>query len=423
MIARLYQTLGITLHTARAVYDCVRWRFLLYQVLNRTIRSAALPYPKHGCRRMPAPMRSSCKYIRSTSKCILCKLKYTPAVRSNILSKLIFSSCVWYSDRAYFGLCVLFKDTIGRRLPLQLQCSYQGQQGDVRHSMRGKYKTRFWGGQNLTAVKGNASIYQANPVRRITGEGRAEFLRTLYIYDHYFFGDSIRSFFRSRPQHAILGTGILGQIASFKHCLRGAAQTPLALPYPFRTWPGSGTWAERDKREVRKILYFGRYTPELFLDLGICRAWRNKTYIWQNIFFQVGAISKLASYFVPHHTFFMVTPRSVWFIVVRLLCSCFLISDFTVKYLCSSLRCLRGGPFPTQRHPYTQCVGWFFILAINNLLLCGHRLWDRESQTVTIDQGIYTASEMLACRVREHNKTGQTIKRIENKHNERSGRF
>ena len=32
---------------------------------------------------------------------------YTPAVRSNILSKLIFASCVWYSDRAHYGLCVL----------------------------------------------------------------------------------------------------------------------------------------------------------------------------------------------------------------------------------------------------------------------------------------------------------------------------
>ena len=26
------------------------------------------------------------------------KWKYTPAVRSKILSKLIFASCVWYSD-------------------------------------------------------------------------------------------------------------------------------------------------------------------------------------------------------------------------------------------------------------------------------------------------------------------------------------
>ena len=50
-------------------------------------------------------------------------------------SKLIFASCVYYSDRAYYGLCVLIKD-IGRRLPLQLQCSYQGQQGDVSHSVR-----------------------------------------------------------------------------------------------------------------------------------------------------------------------------------------------------------------------------------------------------------------------------------------------
>ena len=33
-------------------------------------------------------------------------------MRSNILSKLIFASCVWYSDRAYYGLCVLIKDTI-----------------------------------------------------------------------------------------------------------------------------------------------------------------------------------------------------------------------------------------------------------------------------------------------------------------------
>ena len=70
----------------------------------------------------------------------------------------------------------------------------------------------------------------------------------------------------------MLGTRILGQVASFKRRLRGAAQTPLAPLYPFRTWPGLGTLAERDKREVRKFLYFGRYAPELFLDLGVCRA-------------------------------------------------------------------------------------------------------------------------------------------------------
>ena len=52
-----------------------------------------------------------------------------------------------------------------------------------------------------------------------------------------FFGDSVRTFFSSRPKYAIRGTGILGHIASFERRLRGAAQTPLvlALPYPFRT--------------------------------------------------------------------------------------------------------------------------------------------------------------------------------------------
>ena len=78
-------------------------------------------------------------------------------------------------SRACYGLCVLIKD-IGRRLPLQLQCSYQGQQGDVRQSVRGNYQTRFWGGPNLKAVEGNASVYQVYAASRIVSEGRAEFL-------------------------------------------------------------------------------------------------------------------------------------------------------------------------------------------------------------------------------------------------------
>ena len=63
------------------------------------------------------------------------KIIYTPAVRSNILSKLIFASFVWYSDRTYHGLCVLIKDE-GPPLPLQLKCRYQGQLGDVRQSVQ-----------------------------------------------------------------------------------------------------------------------------------------------------------------------------------------------------------------------------------------------------------------------------------------------
>ena len=76
------------------------------------------------------------------------------------------------------GCVSSFIKDVGRRLPLQLQCSYQGQQGDVRKSVRGNYKTRFGGGQNLTAVERNASVYQVNPVSRITGKGRAKVLTT-----------------------------------------------------------------------------------------------------------------------------------------------------------------------------------------------------------------------------------------------------
>ena len=55
--------------------------------------------------------------------------------------------------------------------PLQLQkkqcSSYQGQQGDPGQYVRGNYKTRFWGGQNLTAVEGNASVYSLYILRSI----------------------------------------------------------------------------------------------------------------------------------------------------------------------------------------------------------------------------------------------------------------
>ena len=82
---------------------------------------------------------------------------------------VILRSCV-------YGLCVLIKD-IGRRLSVELQCSYQGQQGDVSLCAE-TIKPVFEGDKNLTAVEGNASVYQSNPVSRITGEGRAEFLGT-----------------------------------------------------------------------------------------------------------------------------------------------------------------------------------------------------------------------------------------------------
>ena len=60
-------------------------------------------------------------------------------MRSNVLSKLnLCKLCVILRSRVLWVVC-----PVGRRLPLQLvQCSYQGQQGDVKSVWRGKYKTR-----------------------------------------------------------------------------------------------------------------------------------------------------------------------------------------------------------------------------------------------------------------------------------------
>ena len=73
------------------------------------------------------------------------------------LSKLIFASCA--CDTLIARITGWMSSLrIGRRLPLQLQCSCHGQRGDVRQSVRGNYITRLWWGHNLTAVEGNASV-------------------------------------------------------------------------------------------------------------------------------------------------------------------------------------------------------------------------------------------------------------------------
>ena len=79
------------------------------------------------------------------------------------------------------------------------------------------------------------------------------------VYDHSFWGDSVRRLFPSWPQYAILGTGILGRIASFERRLRGAAQTPLALPYPFRTCRDRVRGLSETSEKCAKICILGRY--------------------------------------------------------------------------------------------------------------------------------------------------------------------
>ena len=168
-------------------------------------------------------------------------------------------------------------------------------------------------------------------------------------------------------------------------------------------------WA-RQARSALFFVFWAVYARAMLGSWHICAELERKRRIYGKT-----CISKWASFVnwllisSPPH-FFMVTPRSVWPIVVRLLCRCFSISDFTVKYLCSNVRCLRGGSFPTQRHHYTQCPCRFFVLEIYNLLFCGDRLWHRVNQTIAINQGmkrvkcLRAGHENTTKQTRDHNK-------------------
>ena len=112
------------------------------------------------------------------------------------------------------------------------------------YTLRSKQETRT---AKKRHVQGHTRTHETKTRRSgMTYVRHAEIIS--YIY-HHFLGDSVRSFFSSRPKYALRGTGILGQIASFERRLRGAAQTPLALPYPFRTSTWTRIEAEGDKRE------------------------------------------------------------------------------------------------------------------------------------------------------------------------------
>ena len=66
-------------------------------------------------------------------------------MKSKISPKLIFASCVWFSDRACYWMCVLIIKDMGRRLA-------SVKKGDVNQCME-NYKTRFRGGEKLMAVE------------------------------------------------------------------------------------------------------------------------------------------------------------------------------------------------------------------------------------------------------------------------------
>ena len=73
-------------------------------------------------------------------------------MRSKILSKLSSLQAVCDTPIARITGCVSSDLGIDRRLPLEIQCSYQGHQGDACQSVRGNYMTRFLGGQNPTEL-------------------------------------------------------------------------------------------------------------------------------------------------------------------------------------------------------------------------------------------------------------------------------
>ena len=114
------------------------------------------------------------------------------------------------------------------------------------------------------------------------------------------------SFCSSRPQYAILGTGILSQMASFERRLQGVAPTPIAVPYPFRT----PTWTRKDaERHKREVLFFscilGGIRPIYFWILAYVELER----INKGQYIQSGIISKLASKFLPDDAFFMAASK------------------------------------------------------------------------------------------------------------------
>ena len=128
---------------------------------------------------------------------------------------------------------------------------------------------------------------------------------------------------------------------------------------------------------MRKFLYFGRYMPELFSDFGIyMQSLNEKNVKWKTL------ISKLASFpnwlhiSSPPHSFRGHTSKRLACCAHRTTDCCVVAVRYRISrlntFLCSSVRCFRGGAFPTQHH-YTQCPCRFFILERYNLF-CGHRL-------------------------------------------------
>ena len=117
------------------------------------------------------------------------------------------------------------------------------------------------------------------------------------------FFSGIRSgfFFLSRSQYTILGTGIIGKIASFERRLGGGgsnARRP-AVSVPHLDENGDRRWA----RQPRSAFFLAVYARAILGSWHITKKAKGQH-------FQIGIISKLESKFLPDIAFFMWRPRS-----------------------------------------------------------------------------------------------------------------
>ena len=162
-----------------------------------------------------------------------------------------------------------------------------------------------------------------------------------HIYDNSFFYYSVRGFVRLGLRMGCSELELLGQFASFERRLRGATQTPLAVPYPFRTWPVPGRRGLSETSEKYAIFcILGGIRPNYSWILA-CAELELKKHTGTH-YPKVTIIYKLASYFVP-------TTLFTW---------SHLIAFALLSYDCCVV---------AFRYHYTQCPCLFCILERCNI--------------------------------------------------------
>ena len=162
-----------------------------------------------------------------------------------------------------------------------------------------------------------------------------------HIYDNYYWGGFGQEFFSvsasvcdSRKWNSRSNSFVPAPYS------RSDSNAPRpAVSVPHLAGIGYVSWA-RQASSAQFFFVFGRYTPDLFLNLGMCKAWTRKTY-GKTFFLKLASFRNwLASYFVPTTLFSWSHLEAFGLLCTSydwLLCRCFSISDFKVNCLCSSV--------------------------------------------------------------------------------------